>query len=768
MPESKGAPAALGRGQGLAVGTGDAERLRVGVLVGFQVYDGFSPNPFVSAILGGVRAAARALRIDLLAACGVGRDTGRERTIRPAWPDAAEDSDFVPVGPWNTDGLLVLNPLRSAARERYLRELAATGFPVLFIGTGSGSPSLVVDNEGGIRQCLQHLVGHGHRAIAFVAGDEADAGDSRLRVNAFYDCVRSLGLSDDKRLVEYGQHWKGGGHAAMKRILASGAPFTAVMCSNDESANGVLEALRESGKRVPADVAVTGFDDHALAAAQVPPLTSVHYPLMETGHRALSLMHEAIRRGRLDLPDIVAVDTRLVTRRSCGCLEKSPAGSRPPEEAGPAAAQVPPALEAGHAIAARIAQAVAGVLPSADKGELSARSRHLVDGFQRSLAAADSTPFDAALVDLMQAIELADEDSHSWQAALSALREHLPDMLQAHTLRGASTPAAHVHAEDLLHFARTLLSESVRRQGVRHLMQKAGQNDAMGHLTSRFLSCLDEGEILAVLEESLPPMGINGCRVAFFVPGSAEGGTGQSCFPALHDSGGAASFATRDFPPPGLYPPAEPLALALLPLNYQDEKLGFVAFDAANLDPLAMVARQVSAAVKRARLHAEVRSLSLTDALTGIANRRYFDLIMDKEVERSKRYRRDLSVILIDIDLFKSYNDEFGHLAGDEAIKEVARRIDTGIRELDVASRFGGEEFAVILPETGAAGALVVAERIRGGIAGSDAFRRPLSISLGVACHQGPLDSAKLLLDEADRALYRAKRAGRNRVEVNE
>ena len=171
--------------------------------------------------------------------------------------------------------------------------------------------------------------------------------------------------------------------------------------------------------------------------------------------------------------------------------------------------------------------------------------------------------------------------------------------------------------------------------------------------------------------------------------------------------------------------------------------------------------------MKRARLHAEVRSLSLTDALSGISNRRYFDLIMEKEIERSRRYNRDLSVILIDIDMFKSYNDDFGHLAGDDAIKEVARCIDTGIRELDVASRFGGEEFAVILPETSAAGALLVAERIRGVVTGSGAFRRPLSISLGVASHQGSLDSAAILLEEADRALYRAKQAGRNRVEVN-
>jgi diguanylate cyclase (GGDEF)-like protein len=753
-----------GRRGGVGGVKGEGARPRVGFLVGFQVYDGFSPNPFVSAILSGVRAAAKTLSADLLVACGVGRDSAHQRLIRPAWPEPAADSDFVPVGPWNTDGLLVLNPLRSEARELYLGDLAAKGFPVLFIGTGAGSPSLVVDNAGGIRQSLQHLVGHGHRAIAFVAGDEQDPGDSLCRVQAYHDCVRSLGLSDDKRLLEYGKHWHGGGYDAMKRILASGVPFTAVMCSNDESAGGALQALRESGRRVPADVAVTGFDDHAVAATQVPPLTSVHYPLVETGHRALTLLHDAILRGRLDLPAVVTVDTWLVTRRSCGCLEPGPAGSRPPEETKSAAA--PGQRAADEAVAASMVDALAGTLPLADKRELHARGQRLVAGFQQSLAAAGSSAFDVALVDLMQAIELADEDSHVWQAALSALRAHLPDLLQVNALRGGSSAAGHAHAEDLLHYARTLLSDSVRRQGVRHLLLRAGQNDLMGRLTSRLLSAMDEREVLSILEEFVPSMGISGCTVAFFDPRSTGAGACDSVFPASTEGGKPVPFTAREFPPPGVYPPGEPLALALLPLGYQEDKLGFVAFDAANLDPLAMIASQVSAAVKRARLHAEVRSLSLTDALSGISNRRYFDLIMEREIERSRRFNRDLSVIFIDVDLFKSYNDTFGHIAGDEAIKEIARCIDAGIRELDVASRFGGEEFAVILPETNAAGALLVAERIRGRVAGSDAFRRPLSISLGVVSHHGPIDSAAMLLDEADRALYRAKQAGRNRVEV--
>jgi diguanylate cyclase (GGDEF)-like protein len=213
----------------------------------------------------------------------------------------------------------------------------------------------------------------------------------------------------------------------------------------------------------------------------------------------------------------------------------------------------------------------------------------------------------------------------------------------------------------------------------------------------------------------------------------------------------------------------EPPTLAILPLCFQNEKLGYAAFDAENLHPLAMIARQISAAVKNARLHAEVRSLSLTDALTGLANRRYFDLIMEKEVERSQRYRRDLSVILIDVDLFKEYNDEFGHPAGDDALKDVARCLrEVTRRDVDIVARWGGDEFTVILPETDVRGARVVATRIQGSVAACSALQRSLTLSIGVASHTGPLPSAKSLLDRADKALYRVKMSGRNGVETSD
>ena len=174
-------------------------------------------------------------------------------------------------------------------------------------------------------------------------------------------------------------------------------------------------------------------------------------------------------------------------------------------------------------------------------------------------------------------------------------------------------------------------------------------------------------------------------------------------------------FASRAFPPPGLYPEDKPFNLALLPLFFQDECLGYVAFDGQDLRPLAAVAVQLASAIKSAQLHDEVLELSLTDGLTEVYNRRYFEILLKKEAERSQRYRRDLAVVMIDIDRFKEYNDVFGHLAGDESLR-VGRPLH---RQRGAAGIWTwspvtvATSSCVILPETDREGARIVAENMR-------------------------------------------------------
>jgi two-component system cell cycle response regulator len=162
--------------------------------------------------------------------------------------------------------------------------------------------------------------------------------------------------------------------------------------------------------------------------------------------------------------------------------------------------------------------------------------------------------------------------------------------------------------------------------------------------------------------------------------------------------------------------------------------------------------------------------LALTDPLTGLYNRRYMETHVGTLVERSAARGKALSVLILDIDYFKSINDNFGHDTGDDVLREFAERLKASIRGIDLACRFGGEEFVVVMPDTDLGVATLVAERIRRRIAGEPfpiekgARGIEVTISIGIAARMGPQDNASHMLKRADDALYRAKRDGRNRV----
>jgi diguanylate cyclase (GGDEF)-like protein len=164
------------------------------------------------------------------------------------------------------------------------------------------------------------------------------------------------------------------------------------------------------------------------------------------------------------------------------------------------------------------------------------------------------------------------------------------------------------------------------------------------------------------------------------------------------------------------------------------------------------------------RQNALLAERAATDGLTGLSNRRRFDEALTEALSFSSRQGHDVSLVLLDVDRFKAYNDKFGHQAGDEALRTVAGVLRAGARVHDVVARYGGEELALILPATDTSGALVVAERLRGAIASRRWPLRPITASLGVATTAPGASSPASLVEEADRALYHSKQRGRNRV----
>lgn len=203
-------------------------------------------------------------------------------------------------------------------------------------------------------------------------------------------------------------------------------------------------------------------------------------------------------------------------------------------------------------------------------------------------------------------------------------------------------------------------------------------------------------------------------------------------------------------------------------INFTD-KAGPSGFDTRDLEILQAITPQIAVAMDRTTMKdraGEYEQLSVTDALTGLLNRRYLEERLAEESLRSSRHGFAMSLLMLDVDHFKSYNDAFGHPAGDTALRIVADVLKDTLRGADVAARYGGEEFAVLLPQTSMAEAAQIAERLRQRIENARFPKREVTVSIGIAGSSSELNDPKELVAAADIALYEAKHEGRNRVQV--
>jgi diguanylate cyclase (GGDEF)-like protein len=191
-----------------------------------------------------------------------------------------------------------------------------------------------------------------------------------------------------------------------------------------------------------------------------------------------------------------------------------------------------------------------------------------------------------------------------------------------------------------------------------------------------------------------------------------------------------------------------------------------------NTQLLSKVAQLQAANAKLKRTNKNLELLVKHDPLTGLHNRRYFQDTLESDVNRANRYQTNISLVMIDIDDFKKINDTYGHPFGDKVLQALARKMSESIRKADTLSRYGGEEFAVILPHTSGKGAMTLAEKIRKGVADMklDAGykKTSITISLGVAARGKKPITREALLENADTALYKAKASGKNCVKIYE
>lgn len=200
-------------------------------------------------------------------------------------------------------------------------------------------------------------------------------------------------------------------------------------------------------------------------------------------------------------------------------------------------------------------------------------------------------------------------------------------------------------------------------------------------------------------------------------------------------------------------------------------KQGDAPFTDKDLELLQILADHAAIAIENARLYEKAQRLAITDDLTGLYNSRHCDLFMKEALRQAQKLGLPLSVIFIDLDHMKEVDDSYGHLLGGQTLREVAQRIASLVRPPDMASRYGGDEYVIVLPGKGAESALKLAEEIRGRIAAepflaSEKLSCRLTASIGIACYPQHGSTTDQLLSRADKAMYRVKESGKNRVEL--
>lgn len=204
--------------------------------------------------------------------------------------------------------------------------------------------------------------------------------------------------------------------------------------------------------------------------------------------------------------------------------------------------------------------------------------------------------------------------------------------------------------------------------------------------------------------------------------------------------------------------------------NHLNQKLERdVGIGVAALDYMSNIAQKITSPkiIGEAKTH-QIAEFATRDESTGLYVRGIFDVSMERHIKESLRYKNPLSLMMIDIDDFKNVNDSHGHLLGDKVLKQIGRIIMANIRDSDLAARYGGEELAVILPQTELKGAHTIAERIRKGV--FDYYKKDLdvTVSIGLSELKKEVETSRILIEYADQALYAAKSSGKNKVAVYE
>jgi len=564
----------------------------IGVLAGWQFYRTATNLSYLKPLFNGINQSAQELNVNVFFACGMGASAKPEDPIRPAWPIPAPDVDTIPISPLNTDGLIVFNPLHSTVRSQYIQDLIRAKHPVLFVGSGECGATLAADNAGGIFEAVQHLVDHGHRQIAFLAGSPEDmGGDTGERLNAYYTALDSHGLEHDPLRVVFGRHVYDGGYSAMHQMMTSQATFSAVLSSNDEMALGAMKALQEAGRRIPQDVAIIGFDNRLEGAAFDPPLSSVHIPLFTMGQRGIELLVSHIE-GKSELPALTRIPAHLVIRDSCGCSPKQYFIAQTEKSTKNSAASHE--LEWSNLVPA-ISESILSQTQSLGEDACVILCQSMVDAFCSSIKQKDPAELLRVLAEILEQSIAGEDDCSIWQDAIYVIAKECDNQTASDSERAL--------VQSFLNEARQFIITYLQRQYRQYVAHQRWTSSRLSLLSASLTIALEEKEIYKTLEQHLPEMGVKLARVVLFSSDGQQAQTWSTAWDVLDLSKPPMKYQTQKFPPQGLLDQTSASTFTLIPLVHQSNQLCFAVFGTDSFDLYGPIVQQVAGALNTARLH---------------------------------------------------------------------------------------------------------------------------------------------------------------------
>jgi diguanylate cyclase (GGDEF)-like protein len=732
-------------------------RLRIGVVL--DEMDGEYHAP----LLDGVCKAANRLDVDLIFAPGhlPGAPEQFEQQFSMAFRMLRENAP---------DGMLIFGTLMQAhLNEERLREFIATFAPIPAVVVGvrdTGHPTLLVDNCAGFKQLVLHLIRvHGHSRIAMVEGPTENR-DAQERLAAYLDAHREAGIFADPLLRVRGEFHQASGRLAMEELLARKVEFTAVICANDESAQGALCVAVERGLRVPEDVAIAGFDDLLSIYRVGPSLTTVNQEIPTQGEAALVLLEKHLR-GEV-VPMLTSLPTRPVFRRSCGCM-----------------GLVAPSVGLDGSISERARALVGQMEPPDDLLEsMVADVTALID----ALAQCDGRAgFDQILTRMAFAWLARQSDISPLQNLLVAIQRSLAGRMLANWSEVA----------ERLQVGQTVLANVVELFHTRARVALSNNGWDLRHELKTKVTTVDIDPFLRVLSDALKRLGIATCMLALYdqpatleeaecdgLPGTSRLILALDRTEQRNDILGVA-FATEKLLPDALASSTAARRWVVLPMFYMREHFGYMLLERQDEERVpysdlhheitgalhsCLVVKELASArdalsldLDRARRDNEALShLAMRDELTGLFNRRGFFELARSMMNTARLTEQPLTLFFADLDGLKQINDRHGHKEGDEAIRAAAKVLQATFRQDDVVSRLGGDEFVVLTRANNLESLPEIERRLDEHFCDYDMSAcKPyrLGCSLGGTVIAGDsVESLERVLARADQLLYAAKR----------